>query len=93
MGIIWSYQLFFLFFGPEISQEERQEHEDSATYLEEMRKRGVSLRDIGIQRVKTHDTDGRVLQSQGNDDDSDEKSSATHDEGKGDRVEEVKESV
>jgi MFS transporter, SHS family, lactate transporter len=52
MSIIWSYMFFFLFFGPEMSQEERQEHEDSAAYLEEMRKQGVSLKEIGIQRAR-----------------------------------------
>jgi MFS transporter, SHS family, lactate transporter len=61
MGTIWAYQLFFLFFGPEMSQEERNEHEDSASFLEQMRKEGVSLAEIGAQRIKTHDTDGRVI--------------------------------
>ncbi len=67
MGTIWAYQLFFLFFGPEMSQEERLEHEESALFLKQMRKEGVSLADIGAQRVKTHDTDGRVIGDDGRD--------------------------
>jgi len=61
MGTIWAYQLFFLFFGPEMSQEERLEHDESASFLETSRKEGMSLAEIGAMRVKTHDSDGRLL--------------------------------
>lgn len=52
MGAIWAGQIVFLFLGPEMSQEERAEYAASADDLEALRKQGVSLKDIGIQRAK-----------------------------------------
>jgi MFS transporter, SHS family, lactate transporter len=52
MGAIWAGQIFFLFLGPEMSQEERAEYAASADDLEALRKQGVSLKEIGIQRAK-----------------------------------------
>jgi MFS transporter, SHS family, lactate transporter len=54
MGAIWAGQIFFLFLGPEMSEEERAEYAASADDLENLRKQGVSLKDIGIQRAKTN---------------------------------------
>jgi MFS transporter, SHS family, lactate transporter len=56
MGAVWVYQIIFLFFGPEMSEEERAEYAASANELEQMRKEGVSLADIGIARAKTNMT-------------------------------------
>ena len=52
LGAVWAYQLFFLFLGPEMSQDERNEYGASADDLEKLRKQGVSLADIGAQRAK-----------------------------------------
>ena len=52
MGAVWAYQLLFLFLGPEMSEVERAEYAESADELERLRKQGLSLRDIGVQRAK-----------------------------------------
>lgn len=52
LGSVWAYQFFFLFWGPEMSEEERAEYGASADDLESLRKQGVSLHDIGTQRAK-----------------------------------------
>ncbi|KAH9884840.1 carboxylic acid transporter [Xylariomycetidae sp. FL2044] len=52
MGAVWVYVLLFLFLGPEMSEEERAEYSTSANHLEALRKQGVSLTDIGVQRAK-----------------------------------------
>lgn len=51
MGAVWAYMLFFLFWGPEMSQEERQEEAEAALYLERLRSEGVSLALIGEKRA------------------------------------------
>lgn len=53
MGAVWAYLLIFLFFGPEMSEEERAEYSAEADAVERMRKEGVSLADIGAQRAKS----------------------------------------
>ena len=53
MGAVWAYQLLFLFLGPEMSEGERAEYASQADELERLRKSGRSLKDIGIERVKT----------------------------------------
>ena len=52
MGAIWAGQIFFLFLGPEMSEEERAEYAATADDLERLRKQGMSLKDIGAQRAK-----------------------------------------
>ena len=52
LGAVWAYQLFFLFWGPEMSEDERAEYGASADDLEILRKQGVSLAEIGAQRAK-----------------------------------------
>lgn len=52
MGAVWAYILFFVFLGPEMSQEEREEEAALAKQYEEMRTQGVSLEEIGAARVK-----------------------------------------
>ncbi len=52
MLAVWSFVFFFLFIGPEMSQEERQEEAEAARQYEEMRREGVSLADIGASRSK-----------------------------------------
>jgi len=51
-GAVWAYILFFLFVGPEMSQEERNEEAEQAREYERMREQGISLREIGIARAK-----------------------------------------
>jgi len=52
MGAIWAGQIVFLLLGPEMSEAERAEYAASADDLEALRKQGMSLRDIGVQRAK-----------------------------------------
>merc|ERR1712014_574735 len=51
-GAVWAYILFFLFVGPEMAQEERNEEAEQAKEYERMRDQGISLREIGIARAK-----------------------------------------
>jgi MFS transporter, SHS family, lactate transporter len=52
MGAIWAGQILLLFIGPEMSEAERAEYAASADDLEALRKQGVSLKEIGAQRVR-----------------------------------------
>ncbi|KAI0449179.1 carboxylic acid transporter [Xylaria acuta] len=52
MAAVWVYMLIFLFFGPEMTQEERAEYGAAADQIEKMRKDGVSLAEIGAGRAK-----------------------------------------
>lgn len=47
MGAVWAFILFFLFWGPEMSQEERDEEAAAAMQLEALRLEGASLTQIG----------------------------------------------
>jgi SHS family lactate transporter-like MFS transporter len=44
--------LFFLFWGPEMSAEEREEEAEAAKYLEKLRLEGVSLAEIGVMQAR-----------------------------------------
>ncbi len=57
MGAVWAYVFLFLFLGPEMSQDERQEHAEAANHLEKLRKEGVSLAEIGASRVKFRESE------------------------------------
>ncbi|KAI1147801.1 carboxylic acid transporter [Nemania diffusa] len=52
MAAVWIYMLIFLFLGPEMSQEERDQYAASANEIERMRKEGISLAEIGAERAK-----------------------------------------
>ncbi|KAI1175128.1 carboxylic acid transporter [Nemania sp. FL0916] len=52
MAAVWVYMLIFLFLGPEMSQEERAEYAAEANRIEKMRKEGVSLTEIGVEKAK-----------------------------------------
>ncbi|KAF2462003.1 carboxylic acid transporter [Lineolata rhizophorae] len=52
IGAVWAYLFFFLFFGPEMTPEEREERAAEAIEFENLRKQGVSMREIGISRAK-----------------------------------------
>jgi SHS family lactate transporter-like MFS transporter len=52
MGAVWAFILFFLFWGPEMSQEERDEEAEAALHLETLRAQGVSLAEIGQQQFR-----------------------------------------
>jgi len=52
MGAVWVYLLLFLFLGPEMSESERAEYGAAADEIEQLRKQGVSLSDIGVQKAK-----------------------------------------
>ena len=53
MGAVWHTNSFFCSLGPEMSEGERAEYASQADELERLRKSGRSLKDIGIERVKT----------------------------------------
>ncbi|KAJ5197890.1 uncharacterized protein N7498_007007 [Penicillium cinerascens] len=59
MGAVWAFLLFFLFWGPEMSQEERDEEAEAAKNLERLRVEGVSLADIGQQQFKGKEMEDR----------------------------------
>lgn len=57
MGAVWAFILFFLFWGPEMSQEERDEEAEAAQRLERLRAEGVSLAEIGQQQFKEREVE------------------------------------
>lgn len=59
MGAVWAFILFFLFWGPEMSQEERDEEAEAAKRLERLRVDGVSLAEIGQQQFKGKEMEDR----------------------------------
>ena len=52
MGIIWAWDFFFLFIGPEMQQSERNEEAAAALEYERLRSEGMSLIEIGQQRAR-----------------------------------------
>ncbi|KAJ5094924.1 carboxylic acid transporter [Penicillium argentinense] len=52
LGAVWAYILFFLFWGPEMSAEERDDEAEAAKYLEQRRAEGASLAEIGVMRAR-----------------------------------------
>jgi MFS transporter, SHS family, lactate transporter len=52
MGAVWAYMLIFLLIGPEMTQEEREEMAQEAREFEDLRRQGVSLKEIGEQRAR-----------------------------------------
>ncbi|KAK5735720.1 hypothetical protein LTR17_007892 [Elasticomyces elasticus] len=54
-GAVWVYILLFVFLGPEMTQEERNEEAALVVQFEELRAQGVSLLDIGAGRAKNID--------------------------------------
>ncbi|KAI9927765.1 hypothetical protein MW887_002617 [Aspergillus wentii] len=63
MGSVWAYIFFFLFFGPEMSQEERDEEAAAAARLEQLRGEGVSLTQVGEANVGKEDMEDEWLDS------------------------------
>lgn len=72
MGAVWAFIFFFLFWGPEMSQEERDEEAEAALRLKRLRAEGVSLAEIGQQMVLSKENDS---------DDQGEKTESAHVEG------------
>ncbi|KAI1269582.1 carboxylic acid transporter [Xylariaceae sp. FL1019] len=60
MAAVWVYILLFTFLGPEMSQEEREEYAIAADQIESMRKQGINLNDIGVQRAKLGNVDDNL---------------------------------
>ena len=54
LGAVWAYIFFFVFFGPEMTQDERNEEAQVVLSLEDQRRAGVSLQEIGASRAKYH---------------------------------------
>jgi MFS transporter, SHS family, lactate transporter len=55
LGAVWAYILLFVFLGPEMTQEERDEEAVLAHELENMRAQGVSMQEIGRIRSRGGD--------------------------------------
>ena len=55
LGAVWAYIFFFVFIGPEMSQEERNAEAAISEEFEELRAQGVHLADIGVSRAKMGD--------------------------------------
>lgn len=49
LGAVWAYIFFFIFWAPEMSQQERDEQAEEALRLENLRAQGASLAEIGEQ--------------------------------------------
>lgn len=71
MGAVWAFMLFFLFWGPEMPQDERDEEAAAAKRLEQLRAEGVSLAEIGRQQYE-----GKAIIERG--EQVDDKAGATH---------------
>jgi hypothetical protein len=52
MGAVWAYDFFWLFWGPEMKQWERNEEAETAIEYERLRREGWSLIEIGEQRAR-----------------------------------------
>ena len=62
MGAVWAYILVFTFFGPEMTQAERNEEAAATLEYEQMRRQGVNLEEIGAGRVKlAKQDDGEIV--------------------------------
>lgn len=51
LGAVWAYMFFFLFWGPEISQEERDEEAAAAMHFESLRLEGVDLATTTVEKT------------------------------------------
>ncbi|KAJ5998618.1 hypothetical protein N7451_006428 [Penicillium sp. IBT 35674x] len=60
MGAVWAFMMFFLFWGPEMSQEERDEEAKASLRLEQLRAEGVSLAEIGKQQFQGQEDGEKV---------------------------------
>ncbi|CZR56423.1 probable sugar transporter family protein [Phialocephala subalpina] len=54
MGAVWAYDFFWLFWGPEMKQWERDEEAERAMQYERLRMEGLSLQEIGEKRAREH---------------------------------------
>ena len=57
MGGVFAYQFFFLFLGPEMSEDEKEQMALESKEFERLRADGRSLAEIGASRVKTKESD------------------------------------
>ncbi|KAL4895962.1 major facilitator superfamily domain-containing protein [Aspergillus ambiguus] len=55
LGSVWAFILFFLFWGPEMSAEERAAEAEEAARLEALRLQGADMGDIGKEKVLKED--------------------------------------
>lgn len=52
MGAVWAWMILFMFLGPEMGEDERQEHAEHAENLEGLRKQGRSMKEIGEEMAR-----------------------------------------
>ena len=58
---MWAYILFWQFWGPEMTQAERDEEAAAVFEYERLRAQGVSLAEIGAGKVKIQKADGEIV--------------------------------
>jgi MFS transporter, SHS family, lactate transporter len=61
MGAVWAYDFFWLFFGPEMAQSERDEEARAVLHFEKLKKEGASLEKIGRDRAREGLKDGGTI--------------------------------
>jgi len=52
MGAVWAYDFFWLFWGPEMEQSERDEEAEAVLHFERLKGEGMSLEEIGRNRAR-----------------------------------------
>lgn len=61
LGAVWAFMLFFLFWGPEISQEERDEEAAAAVHFESLRLEGVDLTLATAEKTAAKKPDEQIV--------------------------------
>lgn len=52
LGAVWTWCFLFMFFGPEMTEEERRENAEESENLENLRQQGMNVREIGEQMAR-----------------------------------------
>jgi SHS family lactate transporter-like MFS transporter len=65
LAAVWVYIFFFIFWAPEMTQEERDEEAERALRLENLRKQGASLAEIGEQMYHAKNMDAGPGETEG----------------------------
>ena len=61
LGAVWAFIFFFLFWGPEMSQEERDEEAAAALHLESLRLEGVDLTLATLEKASAKKADEEMV--------------------------------
>lgn len=64
IGAVYAWMIVFLFIGPEMEEQERKEYAVTTDDLEDLRKQGHSLQEIGKQRARrAYDAERRMSEA------------------------------